>query len=251
MRNILLTIQYDGKNYQGWQMQNEKSTVEKKVTEAVSSFIREDTKLYASGRTDAGVHALGQCANFKTEFECELKRFISGINAFLPEDIRIINAENMVEDFHSRYNAFYKEYIYVIYNSPVMNPLLNGRAAHVFYNLDFDKMKEASRLFIGEHDFKGFAGRNNDKKITVRNITDTYLEKVKDNVILFRIKGNGFLHNMVRIMTGTLIDIGRGKHGADVINEIYKTGNRELAKVTAPAHGLYLNKVCYDKKYYL
>lgn len=244
MRNILLTIQYDGKNYVGWQMQNNGMSVEEKVKTAVESLVKEEVKLYGSGRTDSGVHALGQRANFYTNSNISIEKFPYGINAFLPKDIRVIEAEEKDENFHARYDTTGKEYMYLIYNNSIMNPLFIGRATHVFYKLDLDKMTRASKKLIGEHDFAGFMGSGSNVKSTIREIYDVKITK-KDDLIIFKIKGNGFLYNMVRIIVASLIDIGRGRFDENRIDEILQSKNRSMANVTAPAEGLYLKEVFY------
>lgn len=244
MRNILLTIEYDGKNYVGWQMQNNGISVEEKVKIAIEKLVKEEVKLYGSGRTDSGVHALGQAASFYTNSNISADKLPYGINSFLPEDIRVIKAEEKEKDFHARYSAKGKEYVYLIYNRSIMNPIYEGRASHVFYKLDLDKMKRASKDLIGIHDFAGFMGSGSSVKSTVREIYD--IDIIKDNdLIKIKISGSGFLYNMVRIIVASLIDIGRGRFDENRIKEILETKQRSMANVTAPAVGLYLNKVFY------
>ena len=162
----------------------------------------------------------------------------------MPEDIRVIKAEEKEEDFHARYSAKGKEYVYLIYNRSIMNPIYKGRSSHVFYKLDLDKMKRASKVLIGIHDFAGFMGSGSDVKSTVREIYDIDITKDND-LIKIKISGSGFLYNMVRIIVASLIDIGRGRFDENRIEEILETKQRSMANVTAPAVGLYLNKVFY------
>jgi len=244
MRNILLTIEYDGKNYVGWQMQNNGVSVEEEVTKAIQSLVKEDVKLYGSGRTDSGVHAFGQAASFYTNSNISIDKIPYGINSFLPSDIKVINAEEKDKDFHARYSAKAKEYVYLIYNRSIMSPIYKGKATHVFYKLDIEKMRRASKALLGEHDFAGFMGSGSSVKNTVREIYDVDI-KEENNLIIIKIRGNGFLYNMVRIIVASLIDIARGRFEEDRIKEILDTKMRSMANVTAPAEGLYLNKVFY------
>ncbi|WP_290774241.1 tRNA pseudouridine(38-40) synthase TruA [Anaerofustis sp.] len=244
MRNILLTIEYDGSAYVGWQMQNNGISVEGKVKNAIEKLVKEDIKLFGSGRTDSGVHALGQAASFYTNSNIDIKKIPYGINSFLPRDIRVIDAKEKDSDFHARYSAKGKEYIYVIYNRSIMNPLFKNRATHVFYKLDIEKMQRASKDLVGVHDFAGFMGSGSNVKSTVREIYSVDIIK-KNDLIIFKIRGNGFLYNMVRIIVASLIDIGRGRFEENRIKEILTSKNRDMANVTAPAEGLYLSKVFY------
>ena len=244
MRNIFITIEYFGKNYVGWQMQNNGVSIEQKICEAARSLLGHDIKLYGSGRTDSGVHALGQTANFYTSSGVPVGKIAGGLNAYLPEDIKVTKAEEKDMKFHARFDAKAKEYVYVIYNRSIMHPVLRDRATHVFYELDLEKMKRAAADLVGEHDFAGFMGSGSNVKNTVREIFDARFE-IEGNIIRFYIRGNGFLYNMVRIIIATLIDIGRGRFEEDRIKKVLETGDRDLANVTAPPEGLYLKEVFY------
>ena len=245
MRNILVKIEYFGENYVGWQKQQNGMSVEQAVCDAAKQLLGHEIKLYGSGRTDSGVHALGQTANFYTDSSVPTGKITGGLNAYLPEDIRVVSAEEMPMKFHARFDAVAKEYVYVIYNRSIMNPVYRGRAAHVFYPLDIDKMQRAAEDLLGEHDFAGFMGSGSSVKNTVREIYDVGFETEGD-LVKFHIKGNGFLYNMVRIIIATLIDIGRGRYGEDRIKMILGEKERSMANVTAPPEGLYLKEVFYD-----
>ena len=246
MRNIFIKIEYFGKNYVGWQMQQNGVSIEGKICEAAEKLLGHSIKLYGSGRTDSGVHALGQTANFYTESRVPTGKIAGGLNAYLPEDIRIISAEEKPMKFHARYDAKSKEYVYVIYNRSIMHPVLRDRATHVFYELDLEKMKRAAKDLIGEHDFSAFMGSGSNVKNTVREVYDARFEK-EGNLIRFYIRGNGFLYNMVRIIIASLIDIGRGRFEEDRIRKILSSRDREMANVTAPPEGLYLREVFYEE----
>ena len=243
MRNIKITIQYNGKNYCGWQKQNNSPGIQGTIEKAIFDITGEEVKITGSGRTDAGVHALGQVANFKTNSQIPASRIPNALNAKLPKDISIVDAEEVDEDFHSRYSAKKKRYRYQIYNSPYRSPIYADTSYPVKYDLDIDKMKKEAKLFIGTHDFKGFMSSGSSVVDTIRTIYDIGVSKSED-LIIIEIEGNGFLYNMVRIIAGTLVDIGRGKIDTD-LSTIIESKSRSMAGHTAPAHGLFLKKVDY------
>lgn len=243
MRNIKVTIQYNGENYCGWQKQPDSLGIQGNIEKAIYEITKEKVKITGSGRTDAGVHALGQVANFKIESSIPAEKIPNALNAKLPKDISIIACSEVDDEFHSRYSAKGKRYRYLIYNQLYRSPIYKDISYHIRYDLDFEKMCEEAKHLIGEHDFKGFMSSGSSVNDTVRTIYDITLEKYEDLIIL-EVEGNGFLYNMVRIIVGTLVDIGRGRINeslADIIN--YKS--RSKAGHTAPAHGLFLKKVDY------
>lgn len=243
MRNIKLTIQYNGANYCGWQKQPDSLGIQGTIEKAIYEITREEIKITGSGRTDAGVHAFGQVANFKTNTNIPAYRIPDAINSKLPKDISIINCEEVDEEFHSRYSAKGKRYRYLIHNSAYRSPIYKDISYHVKYDLDFDKMCKEAKSLIGTHDFKGFMSSGSSVSDTIRTIYDIELTKEGDLIIL-EIEGNGFLYNMVRIITGTLIDIGRGRIN-EGLEDIIKSKSRSKCGHTAPAHGLFLKKVDY------
>ena len=243
MRNIKLTIQYNGKNYCGWQKQNDSLGVQGTIEQAIKEITREDVKITGSGRTDAGVHALGQVANFNTESSIPIEKIPSALNSKLPKDISIINAEEMPLDFHSRYCAKGKTYRYMIYNNSYRTPIYNSISYFVKYDLDLEKMQKEAKSLIGTYDFKGFMSSGSSVKDTVRTIYDIQIIKQED-LIVIEVQGNGFLYNMVRIIVGTLVDIGRGRINSDM-SSIIESKSRSMAGHTAPAQGLFLKKVDY------
>ena len=245
MRNILITISYDGTNYVGWQSQQGGRSIEQAVKKAVERLVGEEVTIYGSGRTDSKVHAIGQTASFYTSSSIDIEKIPFGINNYLNKDIRVISAVEVGDDFHARYSAKGKEYIYYIYNKNIMNPIFLNKMTHIFYYLDIDKMREAAYNLIGVHDFKGFSKKGSNVKSTIREIYDIDIQK-DGNIISIKISGSGFLYNMVRIIVATLVDIGRGKFEVERVEEILKTGDRNLAKVTLGPEGLYLNRVFYD-----
>jgi len=244
MKNVKLTIEYDGTNFSGWQKQPNGRTVQEEIEKALSELLKKEVKIYGSGRTDAGVHALGQVANFQDEFTIPVDRIPMALNGMLPQDISIRSAVEVNPSFHARYSAKGKKYIYKIFNSKVKSPLLRNYAYFVSDELDTVEMKRASINYVGEHDFRGFMASGSSVKNTVRTIYsfDVWLN---DKMIIIETRGNGFLYNMVRIMIGTLVDIGRGRMKADDLPGIIKSGIRDRAGYTAPAQGLYLAEVYY------
>lgn len=243
MRNLKITLQYNGKNYCGWQKQPNALGIQGTVEKAIYEITKEEVKVTASGRTDAGVHALGQVANFKTESKIPADRLPDALNAKLPKDISIISCEEVDIDFHARYNACGKTYRYLIYNKPYRSPLYKDLSYHVRYDLDLDKICLEAKSLIGTHDFGGFMSSGSSVKDTVRTIYDVDIQE-NDGMISIEVSGNGFLYNMVRIIVGTLVDIGRGriKHNME---EIINSKSRSMCGHTAPAHGLFLKKVNY------
>mgnify|MGYP000872409116 CR=1 FL=1 len=244
MTNIKLTIQYDGTNYCGWQRQKNGISIQEKVEDAIYLVTGEKVKLIASGRTDRGVHAQGQVANFITSSKIPPDRFKYALNSKLPQDISIVKSELVPENFHARYDAKGKVYRYVIFNGEIRNPLYNRYAYHVPVKLDFDLMDKAKDYFLGRHDFRAFMAQGSSVKSTIRTIKDINLDK-REELIFFTIEGDGFLYNMVRIIVGTLVEVGLGKIKEEDIPHIIESKDRKRAGHTAPAKGLCLEKVYY------
>ena len=245
MRNIKLVIEYDGKDFNGWQKQPTKLNIQGEIERAIKDITGEDVELNASGRTDAGVHALGQVANFKTNSNIPVEKFPIALNTKLKRSVRILEAEEVKENFHSRYNCKRKTYRYVINNSENGTAIYRNLEYNFSQKLDVKKMREAAKYFIGEHDFKGFKASGTSSKSSVRTIYNAEVRKENEKVII-ELTGNGFLYNMVRIISGTLIEVGIGKILPKEITEIIKSGERERAGKTLPPQGLYLVKVEYE-----
>ncbi len=246
MRNIKITIEYDGKNFAGWQIQPKKESIQETIQNALKEITGEDIEITASGRTDAGVHALNQVANFKTNSTIETTKIPYALNSKLPNSIVIKSAEEVEERFHSRYNCTEKTYKYIINNNEFPSALNRYREFHMPQKLDFEAMKEATSYFIGEHDFAGFKSSGGaPKKTTIRTIKKATITKSKDNRITIELTGDGFLYNMVRIISGTIVDVGLGKIKAQDIPEIIESKDRKKAGKTLPPHGLYLVNVKY------
>ncbi|NLM04252.1 MAG: tRNA pseudouridine(38-40) synthase TruA [Clostridiales bacterium] len=244
MRNIMIEIEYDGTNYNGWQIQPNGVTIQEAIMDAVYKLTKEKVAIQGSGRTDAKVHARGQVANFYTKSSIAIERFPVAINHFLPRDISILNAKEVPHDFHAQYWAKEKQYSYQIYNRPQRSALLRNHSYHIPYELDIDKMKEAKDIFLGTHDFKGFMSTGSSIKNTVRTITNIDI-KIDYPSIWLIIRGNGFLYNMVRIIVGSLVEVGAKKLTIESLKEALEHGKRNKAGHTAPPQGLFLDKVIY------
>lgn len=244
MRNIKLIIEYDGKGFNGWQKQPDKLNIQGEIEKAIEEITGEKVDLTASGRTDAGVHSLGQTANFKTESKIPIEKFAKAINSRLKKSVVIKSAEEVDERFHSRYSVKSKTYRYIINNSENGTAIYRGLEYHVPMKLDYEKMNEAIKYFIGEHDFKAFKASGTSSKSSVRTILDGNVRKEGERIII-EITGTGFLYNMVRIISGTLLEVGLGKIKPEEITDIINSQDRTKAGKTLPAHGLYLLEVNY------
>lgn len=245
MRNIRLTIEYDGKDFNGWQKQPNKLNIQGEIERAIEEITGEKVDLIASGRTDAGVHALAQMANFKTNSNLPVEKYPIALNTKLKKSIRIQKAEEVEEDFHSRYHCKQKTYRYVINNSEQGSSIYRNLEYFVPNKLNVEKMQEAVKYFEGEHDFKAFKASGTSSKSSVRTIYKGKVEKQGDRIII-ELTGNGFLYNMVRIIAGTLVDVGLEKIKPSEIPEIIEKGERTRAGKTLPPQGLYLVKVEYQ-----
>ncbi|WP_352419153.1 tRNA pseudouridine(38-40) synthase TruA [Proteiniborus sp.] len=244
MRNIKLIIEYDGTNYFGWQKQPNQRTIQETIENSIKKITKEDIDIFGSGRTDRGVHARGQVANFFTNARIPEDKIKDAINSVLPGDIVISHSEEVDEAFHSRYSAKGKEYRYIFFNRRIPSPLLRNYAYHIPQKLHFDLMEKSLADFIGTHDFKSFMASGSSVKDTIRTINNASLNK-NHEIIELKINGNGFLYNMVRIIAGTLVDIGIGKISRNDIPQIIASKDRKKAGHTAPPHGLYLENVFY------
>lgn len=246
MRNIKFVIEYDGTRYNGWQSQKNGKGIQELITNAIRQVTGEEIKLNGSGRTDAGVHAYGQTANFLTESKIPIDKFPLAVNSFLPKDIVILSACEMPKDFHARYSVHGKKYMYIINNSKIRSALNFYREYQVPEQLDYKAMKKAAEFFEGTHDFRAFMASGSKIKDTVRTIKKVQLKKREDDRIIFNFTGEGFLYNMVRIMVGTLLDVGTGKIKPEEVKDIILSKERVRAGKTVPAQGLYLMEVYYE-----
>ena len=245
MRNIKLVIEYDGKDYNGWQKQPNKLNIQGEIERAIESITGEEKiDLIASGRTDAGVHAFGQIANFKTNTKIPVEKLPIAINSKLKKSVIIKSAQEVDERFHSRYNCKQKTYRYVINNSTQGSAIYRNLEYHFPIKLNVESMKKAIKYFEGEHDFKGFKSSGTSGKNSVRTIYKAELKQDGEHIYI-ELTGNGFLYNMVRIIAGTLLDVGLGKIKPEDIQYIIESGDRTKAGKTLPAQGLFLLEVKY------
>ncbi|MCQ4574911.1 MAG: tRNA pseudouridine(38-40) synthase TruA [Candidatus Brocadiales bacterium] len=252
MRNIKLVIEYEGTNYAGWQEQRVKKgdpvpTIQACVKDAVEKVVGEAVTLYGASRTDSGVHALGQAANFKTFSKLPAGEFVPAINYYLPPDIVVRSAKEVPEDFHAQYSARSKVYSYTVLNDRVPCALNRNLSYRYPWPLDIERMKEASRCLTGSHDFTAFSVESSDKKNGVRTISSFDITR-QDRYTTIVVEADGFLHKMIRGIVGTLLLAGRGKLGAEEFRHILDSRDRQLAGPTAPAKGLTLLKVNYDEE---
>ncbi len=247
MRRMKLTVAYDGTDYCGWQVQPNGITVEEVLNREIGGLTGEEIRVIGASRTDSGVHALGNVAVFDTESRIPPERFSYALNQRMPEDIVIVKSEEVPLDWHPRYQeVITKTYEYHIYNGTVPNPLKRRTAAFVSFPLDVERMREGADFLMGEHDFASFCNVRTNTSDTVRTIYRIQIDREKDEIVL-RITGNGFLYNMVRIIAGTLIRVGRGFYEPEKVREILEAGKRTEAGVTAPPQGLVLTKIQYGE----
>lgn len=245
MKNLLLKISYDGAAYHGWQIQENALTVQEVFQAALHKITGGDEDIKACSRTDTGVHAREFCISVKTESLIPPERMRAALNHYLPESIAVKSCEEVPLDFHARYSCKGKQYTYEIWNNPVRDPFLSGRALHYWYPIDENELNRAAMQYIGRHDFTSFCTLDRrEKGDLTRTVTEAKVERNGDKVI-FTVAADGFLYNMVRIMTGTLLRVQQGKLTPEDIPKIIDARDRAKAGPTAPACGLYLNKVYY------
>lgn len=240
----MLVLEYDGSKYHGWQFQTNAYSVQQELAMAIEKLTGEPVMPEGAGRTDAGVHALGQVASFKTQSSIPAEKFAPALNNILSTGICVLRSELADPSFHPRFSAKGKHYRYLILNRSPRSPLWEKRAWHIRESLDFKAMETAARYLVGTHHFRAFCASGHQNKTFDRTITHSSWQ-YKDGILQYDTMGNGFLYNMVRIMAGTMVDIGRGRFPPEVIQEAFETGNRNTLGMTAPAMGLYLVEVFY------
>lgn len=246
MNKYKIYITYDGSLFCGWQKQPNGKTIQEMLETALFQIIHKKILVIGSGRTDAGVHAIKQVAHFSVEnLSLSPKKLLYSLNGCLPKEIRILNIESVKESFHARHSAISKEYHYVIYNSSILSPFFKNYCYHYYHYLDIELMKNASKLFLGTHDFKNFANTGRTYKSTIRKIFSIEIEETNLPIIKIKYSGNGFLYKMVRNMTGILIAIGAKKIPIESITSLLTSNKKTINFTTAPAQGLFLYKVNY------
>lgn len=246
MKRIKLTVAYDGTNYCGWQIQPNGITVEEVLNRELSALTKTKVTVIGASRTDSGVHARGNVAVFDTDSPIPPDRIAYALNRRMPEDIVVIRSEEVPADWHPRYQNSVKTYEYHILNSKMPDPTKRHTTYFVSYHLDIQKMREATAYIVGEHDFASFCNIHTDVEDTVRTIYELAIEKNGEEWTI-RIRGNGFLYNMVRIIVGTLLRVGRGFYTPEQVKEILEAKDRKSAGVTAPPQGLMLMQIEYEK----
>ena len=244
-RNLLLTIAYDGSRYHGWQVQENALTVQEVFQKALVSVTGRGEDIKGCSRTDTGVHAREFCISFHTESKIPPERLVAALNRYLPKDIAVKGCREVSPEFHARYSCKGKEYVYEIWNHPVRDPFLRDRALHYWYPIDEALLDRAAKHYLGSHDFSSFCtlDRREQGDLT-RTVTEAKVER-RGDLVLFTVAADGFLYNMVRIMVGTLLRVQQGKFTPEDIPKIIEAKDRKTAGPTAPACGLYLNRVFY------
>jgi tRNA pseudouridine38-40 synthase len=245
MKNFKITIEYDGSRYCGWQRQNNDPTIQEAIEKALMKMTDQKISVIGSGRTDAGVHAYGQVANFKCDTTLTTSDFRGGLNSLTPEDIVIAECEAVADEFHARFSVTSKIYHYRILNRSNPSAIMRQYAWHIRKTLDLDDMRTAIPHLLGSHDFKAFEGAGSPRSHTVRNVMNANLTKVDDGYLVFEIEADGFLRYMVRNIVGTLVEVGLGKISPADVKHILDSKDRSRAAATAPAHGLFLKRVNY------
>jgi tRNA pseudouridine38-40 synthase len=255
MRYIKLTIAYDGTDFHGWQIQTGKPTIQGEIVAVLRRLTQEHIAIHGSGRTDAGVHALGQVASFRTQTALSTGELQRALNALLPETIRIVAVDETGPDFNARWSARAKTYRYRLYRGKVVPPMIWRYVLHYPFPLDEDKMRDAAARFVGSHDFAAFAAstgsEDNDKeRSTVREIYATeLLRSADDQELVFEVRGRSFLRYMVRKMVGTLLDVGRGRLAPEDIDRLYQWKDRSKSGPTVPAQGLCMVSVEHEEAF--
>lgn len=245
MKNYKIIVQYDGTRYKGWQVQKSTDmTIQGKIQAVLSEMTGQEIEVIGSGRTDAGVHAYGQVANFHLPEHFSQEAVLEYLNHYLPMDIAVLNIEEVDERFHARYHAMSKTYVYRIHTSMIPNVFERKYMYTYTEPLDIGKMREAAKYLMGTHDFMAFCGNKKMKKSTVRTVTSIDIQE-KESEIQISYTGDGFLQQMIRIMTGTLIEVGNGTKRVEDISRILESKVRENAGYTVPAEGLILHNVIY------
>ncbi len=244
-----LIVQYDGTAYSGFQIQNNANSIQAEIEHALKILAGQDVRIVAAGRTDAGVHALGQVVHFDLGEDIPPDRLCISLNGILPADIAVKKACVVDNTFHARYSAIAREYMYVIYNHPYKSPFMRYRAMWVRQHIDIDYCKKAAGYCIGERDFASFCKKTSTDESTVRYVEYIEVERVYDDLVIFTIKGNAFLHNMVRIIVGTILQLLQKGQSPETMKDIIERCDRNYSGPTAPAYGLYFKKVYYPGTY--
>ncbi len=241
-------LEYDGSNFCGWQRQRSGNSIQNALEVALSNIAGSDIRVVAAGRTDAGVHATYQVAHFDTYAERPMSAWVRGVNTFLPDSIAVLWASEISDEFHARYSATERCYLYLLLNYPTRPALYNGKIGWFYQALDLERMQTAAQMLLGEHDFSAFRAAECQAKSPVRNLTKLEVTRLGD-IIAFEFRANSFLHHMVRNIVGCLVYVGKGKYGPEWIAALLRSGKRSEAAPTFSAAGLYLAGITYDAKW--
>lgn len=244
MRNLKITIQYDGSAYHGWQVQKNALTVQEAFQNAVEKVFKKRLDVIGCSRTDSGVHANMYVLTLKTDMDIDSQGVVLALNTKLPADIAVVDCEECDGDFHPRYSCKSKEYVYKLYNGKIRNPFLKDYAYHYRYDIDSDYLCKQAQAFVGTYDYSGFCSAKSDVEDTVRTVKKFDVTREGD-MVYFTVEADGFLYNMVRIMVGTLLFVSEGKIKEGELLDVIKSKDRKKAGKTAPPQGLYLNKINY------
>ncbi len=240
------SVEYEGTNFFGWQRQSTVNSIQEEIENSISQITQTDIKIQGAGRTDAGVHALGQVFHFDTDIDRPIKSLTKGVNSFLPDSVRIKWVKKVPDDFHARFSATAREYQYLLNNASINSSIWSKHCGWTFYELDPTLLKNASMKFEGRHDFSAFRSSECQAKSPIRTIKNIRVEKF-NNFYLFTINGDGFLHNQIRNMIATIIDVAKKEMSIDYINTLFQKKDRSLAPATFSPNGLYLTNIKYDK----
>jgi len=246
MPTFKITLAYDGTDFVGWQRQASGASIQGLLEDALRELDGRSVAAVGAGRTDAGVHALGQVASFSLERQTEPSTVVRALNARLPPEVRVLSAAEMPHDFHARFDTRSKTYHYRIWNGDVVSPFERRYVWHVPGALDVDAMRDAARRIEGAHDFAAFQAAGSDASTTERNVLASAIER-SGSLLTYRIAGDGFLRHMVRAIAGSLVEVGRGRHPSSWIDEVIASRDRATAGRTAPAHGLFLMSIEYKR----
>lgn len=250
MKRLVCAIEYMGQRYQGWQSQSDGKTVQSEVELALTRVANENISVQCAGRTDSGVHSLGQVIHFDTTVSRENHAWVRGANSYLPRDIRLRWCAEVAKDFHARYSAISRKYTYLIHNNRIPSAVFYGRLTWIPFTLDHNLMRDASTYWIGDNDFAAFQSKGCQSKTTKRTIFEIKIERKRD-IIVISVEANSFLQKMVRNLVGTLIEIGAKRKKIDWAEFVLNSRNRSFAGATAPSDGLYLSQVKYPTKFIL
>ena len=240
------SVEYEGTNFFGWQRQSAVISVQEEIENAISQITQTDIKIHGAGRTDAGVHALGQVFHFDTDVARPIKSLTKGVNSFLPNSIRVKWVKIVSDDFHARFSATARQYQYLLNNAPINSSIWSNHCGWTFYELDFTLLKNASKKFEGRHDFTAFRSSECQAKSPIRSIKNISVKKF-NNFYLFTITGDGFLHHQIRNMIATMINVAKNEMSINFIDTLFQNKDRSLTPATFSPNGLYLTNIKYDK----